>query len=93
MDKTDIGHLMEKDDTTQTHALVVSMNPVNIIKENSAIPVFIFKYFKQKNMSNLIDRTWEVRPVWILEIWKIGVRVILLENASGFSWSKRKKHL
>ena len=67
MDKTHIDHFvfifprkwdfMLKADRTQTHAFVDSMNPVNIIEENSAIPVFIFKYFKQKNMSNLIDRT------------------------------------
>ena len=49
--------LMPKAVRIQTHAFVDSMNPVNIIEENSAIPVFIFKYFKQKNMSNLIDRT------------------------------------
>ena len=50
---------MLKADRTQTHAFVDSMNPVNIIEENSAMPVFVFKYFSQKNMSELIDQTFE----------------------------------
>ena len=36
-----------------------SMNPTNIIQENEVIPVFIFEYLAQKNMSLLIDQALE----------------------------------
>ena len=35
------------------------LNPVNIIKENSAIPIYNYEYFAHKNMSELIDQTFE----------------------------------
>ena len=71
---------MLKADRTQTHALVDSMNPVNIIKENSAIPIFVFKYFAQKNMSELIDQTFKKSRLFeFSESYRLGINSILIE--------------
>ena len=39
------------------YTLTASLQLENIIKENKNIPLFVFKYFSQKNISGLIDET------------------------------------
>ena len=50
---------MMKGDRMSTHhySFVECMDPENIIKENRNIPCFVFKYFIQKDISDLIDET------------------------------------
>ena len=44
---------MLKADRAQNYKFLESMNPVNIITENKAIPSFIFEYFAQYKISEL----------------------------------------
>ena len=40
-------------------SLLKSIYPINMIKENYSIPLFMFEYFAQKEISDLIDETLE----------------------------------
>ena len=41
------------------HTLTASLDPENIIKENKSIPLFVFEYFSQTDISGLMDETLE----------------------------------
>ena len=41
------------------YTLTASLDPENIVKENKSIPIFVLKYFWQKDISGLIDETLE----------------------------------
>ena len=41
------------------YTLTASLDPENIIKENTSIPLFVFEYFSQKEISGLIHETLE----------------------------------
>ena len=44
---------------SRQYSFLESMDPVNMIKENTSIPIFVFGYFAQKEISDLIDKTLE----------------------------------
>ena len=45
--------------SSRQYSFLESMDPVNMIKDNTSIPLFVFEYFAQKEMIDLIDETLE----------------------------------
>ena len=53
-------HMIQADRNSSRHYLFLeSMDPVNMIEENTSISLFVFQYFAQKDISDLIDKTLE----------------------------------
>ena len=44
---------------SRQYSFLESMDPVNMIKEKTSIPCFVFEYFAQKEISDLINKTFE----------------------------------
>ena len=45
--------------SSRQYSFLDCLGPENMIVENKNIPLFVFKYFLQKDMSDLIDETLE----------------------------------
>ena len=50
---------MLKADRTLSYNFIASKEPTNIIQESKVIPLFIFEYLVQENMSPLTDQALE----------------------------------
>ena len=44
---------------SRQYSFLESIGPVNMIKENTSIPIFVLKYFVQKEIFDLIDESLE----------------------------------
>ena len=53
-------HMIQANRSSSRHySFLESMDPVNMIKENTSIPLFVFEYFAQNDIPDLIDETIE----------------------------------